>query len=183
MITGLVVALALAAGCARDQVVDNPLRVTAGDRAAVRSAARGVLEDLRFEVEQPPRAPGRLDTLPLVSAYPAEFWRRDVRTGRDRADSALNTVRRTVTVHLRPAEGAPAGDGGTLVEVVVRKERPVLRQALDARSASESYSVFRSRRNMLEDFEEHWGRGLQWTDEGRDPALEAYILSQLSRRF
>jgi len=181
LIAVLAVVAALPLGCAREAVTENPMRLSVTDRDMVRGITRDVLEAMHFEVEMPPRSPDRLNTLPLVSAYPAEFWRTDTRTSYDRAESALHTVRRTVVVHLKPDDSA--SDKGMLVQVVATKQRPVMRQGLNAKTVNESYSVFRTRRKALDNFEEHWGQGLQWVDYGRDPGLEQYILTRIRNRL
>lgn len=171
---------AVAAGCggaAGENVAENPARLAAADPAAVRTAVTKVLEDMYFEVQMPLASPQRIDTLPLVSAYPLEFWRKDTRTAADKYETALHTVRRTVTVLLG------GGQGETSVEVIVRRERLSMPQALDAKTANEAYTVFSSSRRSQEIFEEHWGRGATWVDYGRDPALERYILCEVRRRL
>jgi hypothetical protein len=65
----------------------------------------------------------------------------------------------------------------------VRRERISLSDGLEASSAAEAYSVFSEQRGLLEDFEEHWGRGLTWVDYGRDPALEKLILQRIRDRL
>jgi len=182
LILALPVVLTVAAtGCTRTPVAENPMRVPITDDAMVRAVATDVLEAMHFDVERPPRSPDRLDTLPLVSAYPAEFWRPDTRTSRDRAESALHTVRRTVVIHLRP--DASASDKGMLIEAVVTKERPSLPRALDATTVSEAYGVFSTRRKALETYEKHWGQDVEWMDYGRDPELEYYILTRIRNRL
>jgi len=168
-------------GCSRTSVTENPMRLPITDDAMVRAVATDVLEAMYFEVERPPRSLDRLDTLPLVSAYPVEFWRPDTRTSYDRTESALHTVRRTVVIHLRP--DASASDKGMLIEAVVTKERPSLREPLDATTVNEAYSVFSSQRKALETYEKHWGQGMEWVDYGRDGDLERYILTRIRNRL
>lgn len=175
----------VASGCAQPAAeVENPLGLAAADRQAVRKATIDVLEEMYFEVERPPRSPGRVNTLPMVSAYPGEFWRPDTRTSRDKVESALHTVRRTVTVALGDgAGGAASGGQGVTVAVEVRKERLSLPGSMDATSANEAYGVFSGSRKALGSYEEHWGRGQTWTDLGRDTALEQYILSEIRKKL
>jgi len=168
-------------GCSQTTVTENPLRVAVTDDAMVRAVATDVLEAMYFDVERPPRSPDRLDTLPLVSAYPAEFWRPDTRTAYDRVETALHTVRRTVVIHLRPDASGP--DKGMLIEAVVTKERLSLPEPLDATTVNEAYGVFSSRRTALETYESHWGQGTTWMDYGRDPELEYYILTRIRNRL
>ena len=180
---GLLALLGLAltgAGCgntASQAAQQNPATLATADQAAVRTAAVAVLEDLNFQVQTPSLSPQEIDTLPLLSAYPLEFWRKDVRTAADRAETAVHTVRRTVKVLL------DSGRGQTTVEVIVHRERLSIPNAVNATSAIEAYSVFANSRSYQESAEQHWGRGETWMDCGRDPALEQYILEQLVRRL
>ena len=182
---GALVALAAAPwGCSYwSAAPENPMQLAAADPETVREAITETLEDAYFEVERPQRSPDRIDTLPLVSAYPAEFWRKDTRTAYDRTESALHTVRRTVTVLMAPGASSESGEGTMQVEVRVLKERLALPEGLDARSANEAYSTFSHQRKALDEFEKHWGRGLEWMDHGRDPAMEQYLLTQIRRRL
>jgi hypothetical protein len=180
VLLGLFAATFAATGCngaARQGPAENPARLATADQEAVRKAVTATLEDLYFDVQTPQVTPQRIDTLPLVSAYPLEFWRKDVRSGEGQAESALHTMRRTVTVQLAEAQGQ------TSVEVIVRKERLSLPQGIGARTVNESYTVFSSSRKALDNFDRHWGRGETWVDYGRDPALEQYILTEVARRL
>jgi hypothetical protein len=105
--------LAPASGCSQKKVEElpNPMLLPITDRDLVRHNINDVLEIMFFEIERPPRAPDRVDTYPMVAAYFLEFWRHDVTTSYDRAESALHTMRWTVTIYMRPASDAPAADG------------------------------------------------------------------------
>lgn len=177
LLTVLAVLALASPGCVQPTLSENPAQVAVTDLDLVRKTVADVLVNMDFEVEVPPRTPERIDTAPLVSAYPAEFWRKDTPTDYDRTESTLHTVRRTVTVHMRPAETR------TEIEVEVRKERPSLPEGLDAKTANESYTVFRRERRALEAFEEHYGKGLTWQDYGRDSVLEREILTEILSRL
>ena len=105
----LILALTVAlCGCGKTPpALDNPMPLAATDDNTVRANIKDVLETMFFEVEQPPRTPERMDTYPLVSAYLLEPWRPDIRTWADRDESAIHTVRRTVTVFLHPVAQPP----------------------------------------------------------------------------
>jgi hypothetical protein len=185
------------AGCTPPPPAQEPVSqiLDAKDPQAVHTAAVNVLASLNFDVERPPRSPDRVDTRPMVSAYPGEFWRKDIQTRYDRTESALHTVRRTVTVHINAPRADSAGEigkrsvgslgspGKVTVRIVVRKERLHLSEAPRATTVSESYSVFSNKKRALKNFEDHWGEGTEWEDLGRDPALEQYILAQLQQRL
>jgi hypothetical protein len=187
----VLLAATVAAGCGQAAApLENPMRLAVTDRNFLRRGIDDVLQGMFFEVEMPPRSEERIDTAPLVSAYPFEFWRPDARTEYDRIETALHTVRRTVTVTMKPAESAagskapPGASGaGTLVEVVVRKERVDLPTGPNATTVAESYGVFESRVKALDRFEQRWGADVRWIDHGRDPDLEQYILSRIRERF
>lgn len=162
---------------------------------AVHAAVVEVLTALNFDVERPPRSPDRVDTRPLVSAYPGEFWRKDIQSATDRVEAALHTMRRTVTVYIKAPrddgvdkagqspEASPGSPGKVIVRIVARKERLHLKKTLHATTVSESYSVFSNQKRALSNFEDHWGEGMEWEELGRDPALEQYILAQLQQRL
>jgi len=106
-------------GCGKPQpALDNPMPLTVTDDNLVRANIKDVLQTMFFEVEQPQRTPQRIDTYPLVSAYFLEPWRHDIHTRADYEESAIHTVRRTVTVFLhpvaRPLEPTPSPEPGAV---------------------------------------------------------------------
>ncbi|HOI54597.1 MAG TPA: hypothetical protein PLP01_05075 [Phycisphaerae bacterium] len=187
--------IATAGGCRPASEPANPTLVASHDRLLIRQQVTEMLEDMFFEVERPPRDLQRIDTLPLVSAHPTEFWRPDVRTFEDKVESSLHTMRRTVTIFMRdPAQdeaspstptaapSAPA-NGGLSIEVIVRKERLAVAGAINATSAGDMYSVYSGRIRALEDYEAHYGVGETWVDHGRDAALEQYLLKRILKQI
>ncbi|MBN2583913.1 MAG: hypothetical protein JXL80_12670 [Planctomycetes bacterium] len=189
-------ATAACGGCGQQAELSNPTLVATHDRLVVRERVTDMLEDMFFEVERPPRDQGRIDTLPLVSAHPTEFWRPDVRTCEDKAETSLHTVRRTVTVFLHEpgeteassasadaAAAMPAAGSGLSIEVIVRKERLAVAGSIDATSAGDMYSVYRGRVRAIEDYEKDYGVGETWVDYGRDAVLEQYILQRILKRI
>ena len=183
-----------AAGCGRSSArLDNPMTISTTDQMLVRYEVTDLLEAMFFEVERPPQSADRIDTVPLTSSHFTEFWRPDVRTHEGRAESALHTVQRTVTVYMRKASGSPEEEkspaaasespGGLAIEVVVRKERLSMPTGIDATGVSEMYSVFSGRVKTLEDYEQKYGVGTRWVDYGRDEVLEQYVLKRILKRL
>lgn len=171
-----------AGGCNQQPAahVENPLHVAVSDQELIRYHVADLLQEMFFVVEHPPRTPQRVDTRPLTSAHWFECWRDDTRTCRDVAENAIHTIRRRVAVNLAPAA---AEGGGTEIEVVVIKERLSLPESVDATNMTELYSVYQTRIGVVEDLEEDFRHDAVWEDLGRDPALEQYILKQLSERI
>ena len=101
-------------GCAQPksaETIPNPMPTTVTDRDLLRRNIDDILQQMNFEVETPPRSPDRIDTLPLVDAYPLEFWRADGTTRDDVVENAFFTVRRTVTIIFHTPDHPPAASG------------------------------------------------------------------------
>lgn len=97
-------------GCAQHtQPVGPEPQWTGANRnfRAVWHASIEVLRKYSFRIDRQDRRAGVITTEPLLGKHFFEFWRRDAVTGRDMAESSLQTIYRTVTVTIGPtAPGA-----------------------------------------------------------------------------
>ena len=108
-----------------------------------------------------------------------EFWRHDVDTPYDLAESSLHTIRRTAVVRVTKAGD---GEGEYLVEVTVNKERfnTPERQVNNAAGAFQMYST------LLPDTR---GRKVKettptrWMPMGRDGAMEQRLLDKILANY
>ena len=184
-------ALLLTAGCVGPSLdvpgvqpvcFENPVLVATNNHERVYETVVDVLDDyFRIAREVPVRAAGNVftegsvETFPEVSSTYLEPWRRDTATSYDRLESTLQTIRRSATAHVFPA------DGGFRVEIAVFKEleavvHPDLATARDATSHYDT-SITRvvgpvGEQEITED----------WVPLGRDMALEQQILGEILAR-
>ena len=83
-----------------------PAGARADDFQRLWSASEDVARDFLFRLDRQDYRAGLLTTRPLVSGQWFEPWRRDVRTAKDRNESSLATIRRTIRFEFeRDGEG------------------------------------------------------------------------------
>ncbi|MCZ6653247.1 MAG: hypothetical protein O7D91_09500 [Planctomycetota bacterium] len=140
-------------------------------------ACQAVLRRHRFEIDRKDLRAGLITTFPQTSQHFLEFWRHDVDTPYDLAESSMRTVRRSVTIQI----SKPQDEGEYVIDVTVNKERfhAVERQINNAAAALRVFST---------DLPSTAGRkfdpatDMTWTPEGRDAAMENRLLDLIRRR-
>ena len=173
----VLLAATVAAGCGQAAApLENPMRLAVTDRNFLRKGIDDVLQGMFFEVEMPPRSEERIDTAPLVSAYPFEFWRPDTVGPRQHAESTLSTIRRKVTVSV-----TPTGTGSD-VAVAVEKQR-LSAPGSESSLVGQTYSLYGVSPTSMYRQDELEPPGGTWLDEGRDAELEQVILSRIYDRL
>lgn len=141
--------------------VDDYFRVRAEERVRI---VDGVLIE------------GRIDTWPQPGATIFEPWRSDSTRGFERWHATTQSIRRTATVHVIPAEG------GFLVDVAVLKEI----EDLDRPERATSSSTMMHHGGSLVQEEDRFEGGpvtLGWIPLGRDVTLEHRLLAELNGRL
>jgi len=173
---GMLVLLMAAAlvGCSTPSSIRfaNPMILTSASPGQVEVAARRTLTELRFEVEYPPAAEGRLTTLPLTGASWFEFWRQDTLGRSQSLEASAHTMRRKVTVAVTPK------DRGCQVLVKVDKQRASAPN-LGPDNIAEAFSRYHPEESELVRQNELAKTKYKWIDMGRDDVLEQYILERL----
>ena len=105
----ILLSLALLGGCANytTPIVTEDL-MTPAERNfhVVWQGALAVLGEYDFTVDQQDRREGRIATLPMTGQQWFEFWREDAATPRDLAEGSLQTIYRTVRVHVELVAGS-----------------------------------------------------------------------------
>lgn len=100
-------ALLATSGCVNytQPVVDlTPETPEARNFQAVWLAAQETLRDYRFEIQRTDRRAGLIVTEPMVSMYPTEFWRKDIRSSEKLLESSLHKMYRAAVVEIVPGE-------------------------------------------------------------------------------
>jgi hypothetical protein len=141
-------------------------------------ACQTVLRRDRFRLDRVDRLAGTITTYPTTSQQFFEFWRHDVDTAHDLARASLTTERRRVTVQVDRAKANPLD---CLVCVTVNKER----LSAPERQYNNSAAVLRLYASDLpgEGGEPRLTRQNDyWIDEGRDGAMERWILRRIAGR-
>jgi hypothetical protein len=182
----------LAAGCGRQTVSPEPaLFVYTGpaSKAVVVQAAREVLSRLEFPIEKLDVEQGILRTRPWRGAQFFEFWRRDNASVFDVVEANLQTIRRTVELHVvregpEPMPEDPNAPGPWRITCTVSVQRLSLPEN-EIPSISQTYrmhsqSTVTAQRIVVTPQQ---ARAMAWVDSGPDPALAAEILRRLSRRL
>ena len=161
----------------------NPTFIPLTDRDFVWTTLVDVVDDdFVIHREQPVQVigdvltEGRLETKPTGGATIFEPWRGDSVTGYDRAESTLQSIRRTAFVRVLPT------GNGLQIHVTVLKE---LQDVKVPARASASGAIFRHD-SSLRRFEAPVGpRAISqgWIPLGNDFALEQQIIGELRARL
>ncbi len=140
-------------------------------------AVQETLRRHRFQLDRVDRRAGRITTMPLTSQQLFEFWRHDVDTGPDLWESTLNPIRRWVEVTVARA------DDETWMEltVVVHKER-LSSPDRQLNNAGTAYQYFGASLRSTDGINRVTAENDTWFDQGRDPAMEDYLLRAIFER-
>jgi len=136
-----------------------------------------VLRKHRFRIDRSDLRAGVITTMPETSQSVVEFWRRDVATAYDLAESTLHTVRRSAVIHIVPSEDRSEYS----VDVTVNREcfdmaeRQINNAAGAPRVFSVSMPTTRRRRAKAEE--------IRWLPDGRDGAMESRLLAKIMARY
>ena len=186
LLLGITLLLALATGCA------SSWRETSGELAATQPsevsvsaanfdklwrAADLAARDLLFMPQTQDRRAGIYETEPVTSGQWFEPWRRDAITPRQRTQSSLATIRRTIRVEFDKAD-----DGTYVARPSVLVERYALAERRITTSAGYR-SVFREENTTLGTIETDAGLVLlpsYWYPIGNDPVLEARLAKAMA---
>ena len=175
-VLGLLVVLGVAAlaGCTRPASVRfvNPMIFTAADPGEVAAAARRTLTELRFQIEYPPAAEGRITTESLTGASWFEFWRKDTRGAWQSLEASAHTTRRKATVAVTRK------DKGCQVLVKIEKQRASAPN-LGPDNIAEAFSRYHPEESERMRQNELAKTKYKWIDMGRDDALEQDILERI----
>jgi len=169
-------------GCHRPAAPQDPtqgvvLATNDDDFRRLWEACQAVLRRHRFEIDRKDLRAGLITTFPQTSQHFLEFWRHDVDTPYDLAESSVSTVRRSVTIQI----SKPQDEGEYTIDVAVNKERlhAVERQINSTAAALRVFSA---------DLPTTAGRkfdpatDMTWTPEGRDAAMEKRLLEVIRKR-
>ena len=161
--------------------LDQPAvaRITAKDFNVLWNACRDVVRAAGFTTDRTDYREGLLTTLPLVSKMPYEFWKSDLVTPHDFAQSAVGTVRRTVRFTIRRlADGSFEATPKVLVERDSMFERRIT--SVDQwRSIFYLRGIDVQRENELND---EAVPAEYWYAIGRDNALERQLAQRVADR-
>lgn len=154
--------------------------VAGNDFDVLMNVTEEVSRDLLFKPAVRDYRAGLFRTEPTISAQWFEFWRKDIRTSHDAAESSLGKVRRTLTVQIEKNDaGAFVAKPSVLVERFSLSERRLT-------TAAGYRSIYRERYvatgNSLTD------SGIivpdsYWYSVGHDPELERYVAQQIEQRL
>ena len=175
--------LTAASGCLgprrSDYVVSQSISIPQQSPEADRlwEAVQETLRRHRYRLDRVDRRAGVITTLPETSQSVFEFWRHDVDSRSDLAESTLNSIRRWAAVSVSPS------DDGTWTElsVVVHKER-LSSPDRQFNSTGAAYQYFGDSLPSTTGIVQLTAEHDRWLDLGRDPAMEARLLERIRRR-
>ncbi|MBC8107125.1 MAG: hypothetical protein H7Z14_11085 [Anaerolineae bacterium] len=159
------------------------LSVSARDFDRLWSAAQDTARDFGFTVDRMDYRAGLMTTLPLTSGQWFEFWRSDIRSVDDLAESSTATIRRTIRFEF---VAAPDGAFKVFPKVLVERQS-ITEQRIT--SVVNYQGVFRrpvrTRERPQGTRESDEGVMLParyWYPTGRDQALEAALIDALKKK-
>ena len=140
-------------------------------------AVQETLRRHRFQLDRVDRRAGAVTTMPLTSQHLFEFWRHDVDTGPDLWESTLNPLRRWVEVTVARGDDK----SWTELTVAVHKER-LSSPDRQFNSTGAAYQFFGDNLPSTEGIMRVTAEDDMWLDQGRDPAMEDYLLRDILER-
>jgi len=141
-------------------------------------AIQDTLRHHHYTPDRVDRRGGVITTKPATSQHYFEFWRRDVATWRDFWEATINPMRRWIRVTVTPED---AGREMRL-QVVVHKER-LSSPDRQFNSSGAAYQFFGDQLPSTTGKPKVTAADNRWIDEGRDPAMESYLLARILRRY
>jgi membrane-associated phospholipid phosphatase len=163
--------------------VANPMFVSHPDPDYVWESLVDVLDDeFRIEHEEPVRVlggvitEGRLETYPQPASTLLEPWRRDSASRFDKLEATLQSMRRRLTARVMPAQG------GFWIEIAAFLELEDMARPAMATAGAATFRYDGGLTRIVNPVgEQEVSRG--WIPQGRDTALEQYLLYHLQTRF
>ena len=140
-------------------------------------AVQETLRRHRFRLDRVDRRAGVITTMPVTSQHFFEFWRHDVDTRQDLWESTLNPLRRWVEVGIARDEDKKWKE----LTVVVHKQR-LSSPDRQFNSTGAAYQYFGDSLPSTEGIVRLMAEYDVWLDDGRDPAMEDYLLRAILER-
>jgi len=177
----ILVGLMLLAGCAAPQggaLREESVNITAVSMADAMNVAEATLSRMQFVIEKADLNQGIIRTRPLTGAQFFEFWRSDNVGPTQALEANLQTLRRSVELHL-----TPYGDQ-IRMDCHVHVQRLSL-PANEVASVSQAYRMYSKSTPTMQrlELEPEQREGLAWIDLGEDPSLAKRILKQVTERI
>jgi len=173
--------LVLLAGCAQPQSTvpkEGPLCLSDIGMADAMNAAETTLRRMHFAIEKADPVRGIIRTKPLTGAQFFELWRSDNVGVAQTTEASIHTIRRSVELQVRPAEGQ------VRIECSVQVQRLSLPEN-EVASVSQAYRMYSKSTPTLQRLELEPGQKeqLAWIDMGEDPALAKRILKRIAQKI
>jgi len=173
--------LALLTGCATAQKPtpkDESVNIPDISVAEAVEAAEAALNGMHFVVEKADPVQGIIRTKPLTGAQFFELWRSDNVGLAQTVEASVQTLRRSVELHLEPV-----GDQ-VRIDCHVRVQRLSL-PANEIASVSQAYRLYSASTPAVQrlELEPEQEKRLAWIDLGEDSALAERILKRIIQRI
>lgn len=137
-------------------------------------AIEDTLRRHRYRMDRVDRRAGVITTMPAISQHVFEFWRQDVVTWPDLWESTLNPIRRWVEVRLDRTQD----NAWRELTVMVHKER-LSSPDRQFNSTGAAYQYFGESLPSITGRDRAWENDSHWLAEGRDAAMEEYLLRDI----
>jgi hypothetical protein len=169
------VALIPAGSCAEDE--QNPVYVPPLSYGQVFETMLRVLNDYDFEILDPNRYDGRIETYPRVSPGVFQLLKPGSPDVYDRLLATFQTYRHRVSIVIRPANNR-----GYFVEVIARKELEDLAKPIRSTVGG---AIFRPENNVERQFEVIDATFFEptWFFKGRDVPLEQELIRRIKKQL
>lgn len=148
------------------------------------SASEETAREFLFRIDRIDFRFGLLTTRPLISKQWFEFWRPDVRTWDDLAESSLTTIRRTIRFEFRHVnEGSYEVSPKVLVERQTWAESRITSAVVYRRVFQNEIDPQDRPRGTRESDVGVRLPNRYWTPIGRDPALETALVRSIEKKI
>jgi hypothetical protein len=183
--------LAMSLGCASPQTESGPAKALCPETATRQQvvwAAHDVLAGMQFPIEKLDVEQGVVRTRPLRGAQFFEFWRSDNVGGFNTAEANLQSIRRTVEIHVKASERESVETGTEStpcsIECTVQTQRLAL-PGNPVAGVSQAYLIHTRSESTLQtlDVTPQQKAQMAWIDLGDDPKLAAEIVKRIERKL
>ncbi len=166
------------AGCSEPKnfkAVDQICLADVNSPQAVK-AAEDVLTSMQFAIEKADVNAGIVKTWPLTAGQPFEFWRKDNVGGFNKAEAALQSIRRIAQVNITRKDQQTCIDCNVTTQRLSLTEQPIT-------SSAKGYTLFTKSGKSMQTLSMDKKRDKDWIDLGADEKLSTVILQKIEKKF
>ncbi len=175
------IGLGLLVGCSEvpnASTSPSTLAIHTNSNQVVMDSACNILEQMHFKIDKADLNQGLIRTVPLSGAQWFELWRQDNVGWDAHLEANLQSLRRTVEIHLTPADQPERLECRVTIERLSFPTQPIV-------SSAQAYRMLAAGTSDIQRLELHEDQKQQmaWLDLGDDNALAAAICDRIQTQL